>query len=85
MAIAFSRMQHYITLTAQIQLRNTDQVLFSGLQMTDVELDARVTALEENSGSGTTNGKVLDVIYSLEYHHFFPVNGLVEQHVSQKL
>ena len=26
---------------------------FLGLQMTNVELDARVTALEENGGSGT--------------------------------
>ena len=24
--------------------------------MTDVELDARISALEENGGSGTTNG-----------------------------
>ena len=28
----------------------------SGLQMTDVELDARVTALEENGGGSTLNG-----------------------------
>ena len=30
--------------------------LFLGLQMTDVELDARVTALEENGGGNTDNG-----------------------------
>ena len=29
----------------------------SGLQMTDVELDARVTALEENGGGNTQNCK----------------------------
>ena len=29
--------------------------------MTDVELDERVTALEENGGGGTGNGKVLDL------------------------
>ena len=28
--------------------------LLLGLQMTDVELDARVTALEENGGGGNT-------------------------------
>ena len=30
-----------------------------GLQMTDVELDARVTALEESTGGGTQNGTCL--------------------------
>ena len=30
--------------------------LFLGLQMTDVELDARVTVLEENGGGNTDNG-----------------------------
>ena len=29
-----------------------------GLQMTDVELDERVTALEENGGVGPQNGKL---------------------------
>ena len=28
-----------------------------GLQMADVDLDARVTALEENSGGNSQNGK----------------------------
>ena len=38
-----------------------DKILFNfiaGLQMTDVELEARVTALEENGGGGSIqNGK----------------------------
>ena len=33
--------------------------------MTDVELDERVTALEENSGSGGTNGKINDDLHTL--------------------
>ena len=33
--------------------------MFLGLQMTDVELDERVTALEENSGGDTQNGTSL--------------------------
>ena len=53
--------------------------------MTDVELDARVTALEENGGGSTANGKVLDVIYSLEYQQFFSNNELVKQHVTEKI
>ena len=32
------------------------QFPLSGLQITDVELDARVTALEENGGGNTDNG-----------------------------
>ena len=36
--------------------------------MTDVELDARVTALEENSGVGTDNGKLNDKF--LDTHMF---------------
>ena len=32
-------------------------IFFLGLQMTDVELDARVTALEENGVGGSQNGK----------------------------
>ena len=31
---------------------------FLGLQTTDVELDARITALEENGGGNTQNGKI---------------------------
>ena len=42
---------------------------YLGLQLADVELDARVAALEENSGVGTENGKLndmfLDVIYNM--------------------
>ena len=42
------------------RLRHTSKtsynLLFSELQMTDVELDARVTALEENGGSASQNG-----------------------------
>ena len=35
-------------------------LLFSDLQMTDVELDEQVTALEENGGGGDlANGKVI--------------------------
>ena len=30
--------------------------LFLGLQMADVDLDARITALEENGGSDSQNG-----------------------------
>ena len=33
------------------------ELYFSGLQMTDVELDARVTALEEDGGNANGNGK----------------------------
>ena len=33
--------------------------MVSGLQMTDVELEARVGALEENGGGSTENGKNL--------------------------
>ena len=40
-----------------------------GLQMTDVELDERVTALEENDGSGTENGKLNDKF--MEIYPFF--------------
>ena len=37
---------------------NYQSILLLGLQMTDVELDERVTALEENGGSGDTqNGR----------------------------
>ena len=32
-------------------------VYILGLQMTDVELDARITELEENGGAGTINSK----------------------------
>ena len=32
-------------------------ILRTGLQMTDVDLDARVTALEENGGGNSQNGK----------------------------
>ena len=31
--------------------------VYLGLQMTEVELDARVTGLEKNTGGGTENGK----------------------------
>ena len=31
-------------------------IFFSGLQTTDVELDERITALEENGGGGTQIG-----------------------------
>ena len=35
----------------------------AGLQMTDVELDARVTALEDNGGGNSLNGKdILHVV-----------------------
>ena len=34
---------------------------FSGLQMTDVELDERITALEENDGGGNSvNGETIE-------------------------
>ena len=39
--------------------------------MTDVELDARVTALEENTGGGVQNGTCLSV-YCCRYLPFFP-------------
>ena len=42
---------------------NTNQVFASGLQMTDVELDARVTALEENGGASPQNGEQYTNIY----------------------
>ena len=37
--------------------------MISGLQMTDVELDARVTALEENGGGGAQNGTCLSAYF----------------------
>ena len=40
-----------------VSKNKSDVFQFSGLQMTDVELDARVTTLEENSDVGTPNGK----------------------------
>ena len=33
-----------------------NSMLWAGLQMTDVDLDARVTALEESSGGNSPNG-----------------------------
>ena len=43
---------------AQInQLLTSILFLIVGLQMTDVELDARVTALEETDGTDPANGK----------------------------
>ena len=42
---------------------NVQTVRLSGLQMTDVELDERVTALEENSGGDNQNGRKLKIKY----------------------
>ena len=39
--------------------------MFLGLQMTDVELDARVTALEENTGGGAQNGTSLAAYFGI--------------------
>ena len=38
------------------RILNVICVFDSGLQMTDVELDARVTALKENGGGSSPNG-----------------------------
>ena len=39
-----------------INVHNIYFILFSVLQMTDVELEERVTALEENGGGSVQNG-----------------------------
>ena len=40
--------------------RHFDKIYFAGLQMADVELDARVTALEETGGGNSINGTLLN-------------------------
>ena len=49
--------------------------------MTDIELDARVTALEENSGGGDSfNGKTHVFYYLMqEAYHLVSVIFLIEQ------
>ena len=46
-----------------VSKNKSDVFQFSGLQMTDVELDARVTSLEENSDVGTPNGKLNKIAF----------------------
>ena len=43
---------------------NVHAMFYIGLQMTDVQLDARVSALEENGGGNPENGKVLHCLAS---------------------
>ena len=50
-----------------------------GLQMTDVELDARVTALEETSGTDPSNGKYqlfIINVSALSHLHIFQRESL---------
>ena len=42
--------------------------------MTDIELDARVTVLEKNTGGGDQNGTGLSAILE-NSHHFVKVNN----------
>ena len=51
------KLQNIIDITENIFHHTEHAVPVSGLQMTDVELDERVSALEENGGAGTVNGK----------------------------
>ena len=48
-------------------------VLLPGLQMTDVELDARVTALEENGGGSAQNGNKLIREISLVFVYIYDI------------
>ena len=45
--------------------------VYVGLQVTDVELDERVTALEENGGSSPQNGKQYTNIYVISHQSLF--------------
>ena len=52
---------------------------FLGLQMTDVELDERVAALEENGGGSNQNGKInvdSNTMFSFGQEHFFVLSQL---------
>ena len=62
----FSRKIRYLLEIDQNFTRITC-IYISGLQMTDVELDARVTALEESGGGGNGNGQNGKLI--LEFSH----------------
>ena len=48
----------------------------SDLQMTDVELDARVTVLEENGGGNTLNGNNLNALMVVFLLHSFVIVSL---------
>ena len=54
----------------------------SGLQMTDIELDARVTALEENGGGGGNNQnsrdkKIIDLCFDVHLCHLIMFGGFL--------
>ena len=53
-----------------------DLFFVSGLQMTDVELDARVTALEENDGGNTLNGNNLNALLAVFLFHSLVIVSL---------
>ena len=55
---------------------------FLGLQMTDVELDERITALEENGGNG--NGKTIDLFNMMQGPCLLSYERTERQHQRQR-